>query len=485
MKAMQRDYLMLWRYALLFRQHGIWALANCALVAGAALAVAVLTYKGKPARLVIGDGLGVALAALAILAWVRMVPGAVRLHATTHAQLVPRLHRRLKQMVALAWLGATLIPSLLIALAGADVYVTAILIGTYMLVLGLYASGQAKAGSVALVLWLVALRFINHLPEPLQTLALGPVSIALGLALLLAGAALALRDAFPRGAERNQILHEGLRRRLSLATARGRGLVGVATMHVVHRLAFQRACLRRAVASLMLEVRAPRYHWSAELALVTMFLGFALAGKLALYVFGTGTMQTFWADIGWIVLLPLLAVQFSHSRVQAGAFRSGAPEQALFRLSPSAPPSARFNRVLAAGLVWHGLIIWCIFTAAMLAISVLLGTPAKLIVIQLCVYASTLVLLAIPLRDYAADIGGTVGPMVISVVLGVAIPALMFYVVKHPQLRAFVRHHGIPMAYVAVIPALAALAVAVAVVLRRRRAMLAAPVALVAGRMMA
>jgi hypothetical protein len=108
MTTMLRDWLMLWRCARQFRPQAAWAIAHYAHGAGAIVAVLVLTYLGKDVGKIVGLGIGIPVAVSAILGWFRMLPGAVRLHAPTHAQLVPRL------ALALLCIG---IPALLFAVA--------------------------------------------------------------------------------------------------------------------------------------------------------------------------------------------------------------------------------------------------------------------------------------------------------------------------------------------------------------------------------
>jgi hypothetical protein len=156
----------------------------------------------------------------------------------------------------------------------------------------------------------------------------------------------------------------------------------------------------RKSGALMLQTLGPGHHRFDPVALLvviaavvfasTLFVGGADGGDVAtplVMVVGTVCMAT--------------ATTFSAGRF-ASSIPNGGVEQTLFRLTPAAPSAPELNRALARQLLGIGLGAWALGTALLLAMSAFFAAPAIVLGRELVAMCGVLAMAAWPLRDYAS-----------------------------------------------------------------------------------
>ena len=400
MTAAPRDYYLLWRMALSARQpHARGFLLS--VTALAALAIGLLVwFKTSDLGLTLGAAARIVLGGLLSGYVLYFLPGAVKLNTPAHARLAPRMRRRLMQLTAAAWAGATGLAALLAWGTPLSPAFVLLGMGTLLAILGLAHSGH-RAGTVAQFIFFPVFIIPGAVDLVRQHLGHG-AGFVIASALMLALAAFTLETMFMNGGDRHFALRTRQKIQAERLTAQGQFKT---RNHNRFAMGLYLAALRRDSAGhnpgkLLVHLLGARAHWTQQ---VLVLGSAALLAGIAVFVFrefGGETMRAMLTDI---------APAFASGFFIASLFEFGSRntrlietrgEQALLRLAPVMPARAPvFNRSLARLLLRSAAINWCMLLAASLWLTLAAGAPASGMLKQVCLACLTLPLIGLHLRD--------------------------------------------------------------------------------------
>ena len=400
MTAALRDYRVLWRMALSARASytNVFLLSVTAL---AALSVGLLVWlKSSDAGLALGMAARIVLGGLLIGYVMYFLAGAPKLNTPVHARLVPRMRRRLMQLTAASWAGAT---GLAVLLAwGTPLSPAFVLLGmgTWLATLGLARSGH-RAGSVAQFMLFPGFMVPGVVDLARRHLGHG-VGFAMAVALMLALAAFTLRTMFMNGGDRHFALRTKQKIQAERLTVEGQFK---ARDHNRFAMGIYLAALRRDSAGhnpgkLLAHLLGAREHWTQQ---VLVLGSVALLTGIAVFVLrqvGGETVRAMLTDnapnfASWVFIASFF--EFGGRNTRLIDTRG---EQALLRLAPVMPARAPlFNRSLARLLLRNAATHWCMLLAASLWVTLAAGAPASVLLKQVCLACLTLPLIGLNLRD--------------------------------------------------------------------------------------
>lgn len=469
MNAAWNDYRTLWTAAFTQRHPGLLKRLVAITLPATLLAAAVGWYTEHDLHAVLQLCVAVP-GVLCMACWtLQFVPGAVLLNAAPgNARLVPRMHRRLVQMIVAGWIAA-----LALAFLAAGTWQPVPLVGLY--VIGLTGTRAGRSAGILLampaMMWSLLQR---QLPAAWLDMLGSGTGFALEMLLLAGVAAYAINLMFPAGGDRH---FEGSRKQVAAITCAGWRKGGGSNAAPwlkwsLYRLALRRDCRRRSVAALLMHALGPAVHWTLLWWSPALLLGIGLLFRYVLpVVLDVGQGAPGLQQTGWVLVAFLGLVLCMNAEQLAARIGKTRTEQALLRLAPPVPPAPGLNRLLAFGLLRTGMFNWAAVTLSVVALAALGGAGGHVeILLALCSLGG-LPLVASQLRDFARD-GGRPG----------------WSGVKHMLLAAAV---GLPLAlagYLAGMPFWPVLFAAVTAcgavqVALRWRAMMKAPAAFPAGRM--
>ena len=389
-------------------------------------------------------GAGFPLCCLALYAWSRFLPGAARQIGALHSGMVPRLNRRVRLTVLLAWV-VTMLPFLAMAyvvqdrllfVAGCVVAVTAF---------GLYQLGRNAFLVCALAAYLV-LKYVDSelfmAASPYRAVVMSAL-----LAASLAFAAYALISAFPRVGRPDGKTDVARLASVQAVLSRrhGQALGRHMLLHALGPVKTWGAFMLPFVAAL-LAIVAARY------AMTSFEVPFDLSGRmLAMAGAGIATAMVY----GW-------------SRYRSAMWRTPV-EQSLVRLTPGAPPASQFNRILATQLLQASLREWVMYAAFGTAVIALWSAKPAAYLMTAGLMVTTFTCVGMALGDYASRLAFSS----LMVELGGA-SAVIFFLIS----LAFLDD---PVTWACL--TLVNLGASLLVLRARWKAMLAAPVVFPAGRM--
>jgi hypothetical protein len=400
MNAAWRDYRALLAAGMLQREPrtvriGLWFIVLAALVAAVASFV-----SDHPWAVALHLIVGIPGAILTIIWLMVFVPSAALLNTPANARLVPRMHRRLVELMIAGWVVQTATIVILLGQWRAAPLVASWLIGMTL------SRGGLRIGAVLVLpgpMWGVVQRVLP--PELLAFLTSTSGFVAEMLLLVVAGA-WAVRAVLPNGGEGH--IAQRARQTASIerfSFGRRREVAGapVFARSIYPRL-LARDCRHRRAGRLLMHVLGPAGHWSMSSGLLIGLLGLGVIAKILLASVATAEVREIVATQGWIlpaVLGLMLGVGSEQFALRIGKTHA---EQGLLRLAPLIGPAAGLNRMLAAGLLRNALLNWAASSAVVMAITVLLGADGDIVAMQaaLCC-VSGLPSVASLLRDFARD----------------------------------------------------------------------------------
>lgn len=400
MKAALRDYDTLWRMALGARR----AHANAFLLgvtAFAALAIGLLVYlKTSDTGMALGMAARIVLDGILTGYVIYFLSGAARLNTPAHARLVPRMRRRLMQLTAASWAGATGMAALLAW--GTPISPAFVLLGmgTWLATLGLVRSGH-RSGMVVQFMFFPGFMVPGVVDLARQHLGHG-AGFAMATTLMLALAVFTLRTIFMNGGDRHyalrtkqKILAERLTREGQFkSTNPNRFAMGI------YLAALRRDSAGHNGGKLLAHLLGASQHWTQQvlgLGSVALLAGIAV---FVLRQLGGETVRAMLTDnapnfASWIFIASLFEFGCRNTRLIETR-----GEQTLLRLAPVMPARAPlFNRCLARLLLRNAAINWCILLAASLWVTLAAGAPASGLLKQVCLACLTLPLIGLNLRD--------------------------------------------------------------------------------------
>ncbi|NVM79988.1 hypothetical protein FHW83_005830 [Duganella sp. SG902] len=307
---------------------------------------------------------------------------AVQQNTPANAVLVPGLRRKLMRLTVLLYAGATLLTGALSGLlTGRPGY--GLLVGALFSIYVLYAQRYNWLNFLPSVVIVGSLWVSNHPVEQVLSAAdaVGePLLTSFGMTLLALLARPALQALFPQGGDRHWAWYLRFTRQLAVAsgsvlnTEPAHGVPGLAWLRAPYNAAL-RADSRRGVnrgRQMLHTLGTPAHDGGAIVyavisALIMIMVGRSLAAKGdAVFTMVSSTMMQ-----GML----MMSVVIYASTVVTHAVRRGG-EQGLYRLTPAAPASNQFNRVLLGALLFRCLRLWLICLLAISCIdAVILGQP--------------------------------------------------------------------------------------------------------------
>ncbi|QGZ38379.1 hypothetical protein IP92_01306 [Pseudoduganella flava] len=413
---------------------------------------------------------GVFLAAAVLIWWGVFLQNAVQQNRPSLSLLVPGLRRRLMVLTAVLWIGASLLPALVVGMVlGHFGYV---LIGTAFLLLFVALCQRHVLISYMVTVVIVACLQIyrEQLVRFMDAVTTwGETTVALGaLALMVPLGWLALRILFPHGGDRHFAWGDAAARRASNAKrgvyiAAFDTLGGRPLLRLLDAFYAPRSATPRRPGQSMLDGLGPRTHWSRPSMTIVMIT----ALTLALHAWaGTAKLAPFVPIALALLVLPL----WGHARSTLAALKATPVEQGVLLLTPGAPARRELNRELARVLLVRYGITWLAYLACSALIVLLtIGSWNA----WACCTALSAMFAPVLLRDHARHPGWNSALLVFGAVMLVT-----------PPLAGIVEHVSVPNGLLpgAVIGAL--IGTAIALRLRWRKAV-AATVAFPAGRLAA
>jgi hypothetical protein len=402
MKAALRDYYVLWRMALSARN----AYANAFLLsvtALAALAIGLLVWlKTSDAGLVLGVAARIVLGGLLTGYVMYFLPGAAKLNTPVHARLVPRMRRRLMQLTAASWAGATGLAALLAWGTPLSPAFVLLGMGTWLATLGLARSGH-RAGTVAQFMFFPAFMVPGAVDLARQHLAHG-AGFAIAVALMLALAAFTLKTMFMNGGDRHFALCTEQKLQTERLTQQGQFKERNPNRFAMN---IYLATLRRDSAGhnagkLLAHLLGAREHWTQQ---VLVLGSAALLAGIAVFVLrqvGGETVRRMLTDNAPMYASGIFIASLFEFGGRNTRLIETRGEQALLRLAPVMPARAPvFNRSLARLLLRNAATNWCMLLAASLWVTLAAGAPPSGLLKQVCLACLTLPLIGLNLRDQA------------------------------------------------------------------------------------
>lgn len=415
--------------------------------------------------------------ALAYLWCGAFVKSAVQQNSPSNAVLVPGLRRRLMRLTACLYLAATLVTGVLGWLL-ADRPGYGLLLGAVFSIYVLYAQRYGLLNFLPTVIIVGSLSISSHPVDDLLAAAdhVGePLVSVVGLALLVLVGWHAVRMLFPQGGDNHWRWYSCHRQQLARASGAtlnmepGGGLRWLAWLRRPYNAALRADSRSGASGRRMMHALGTMgYDGGAIAYMLVSALVMALVGRYLAAKTGAEPMMVCSTIMQGMLMMSALVYAATVSS-QAVRF-SG--EQSLYRLTPSAPAAAQFNRVLLGTLMFRCLRLWALSLAAIICIDMVILGRLEVRGITVVLGALMLPFAGLLLRDYAAvprQPNGVLAPA-LSIAMVVAYIALAVLDQMHPGLPLFL--------FSAVVVAMTGVA------LRWRwRRLLAAPVAFPAGRL--
>jgi hypothetical protein len=406
--------------------------------------------------------------ALLLLIWVFVfVPGAALMNTPANARLVPRMHRRLVEMIVGVW-------AIVFAVAlFSPQWQVAPVVVAWVIGMSIARSGRPIGGLFGALAGATPL-LSQMAPAGVADFMRTAPGFALACVVVVLLALYAISAILPNGGERHIGQRKGQTETIQKFESMGRS--GTPAVGKSGRSLYL-SVLRRATsagepARLLFHSLGPRSHWTSVLPGLALMLAIGIAASLVVpHVVAINRM----ASVGvWMLLLVLLLVFVGYvdQARQLGSTRS---EQSLVRLAARSPGSGMFNHQLAGQLMRSVLFCWLSVSGAILALALLAGEGAM----QLLILATLCSLLFFPgmawvLRDYARADGNS------SFIFSI----LAMLVLTPLSGAAYALQDVLPaIAWIGL--ALAGNAIAAVAVVRRWENMVAAPVAFPSGRLAA
>lgn len=321
-------------------------------------------------------------------------------NSPANAVLVPRLNRLVRRTALLLWSGAMVGAILVAQVLPHGVLVV---LGVHLYIVLMVRSPMTHR--LPIIIALVASIGTMDLAALWQWLE-QPAVLALACAAGLVLGWVALEHTFPRGGERHFRELAAARKNDQLVRA-PRELAGLnkkkARARPVYRRLLALDIAARDRVNLMMHVLGPGNHrFDFVLPWALMAAG-ALGIKLLVQAMWPQHLEVM-SQVGMIAAASLvLGLPLGSAMRLAQSLAAGAPEQALFRLSPAAPRAREFNRVLAERVLRTGLFEWAGSLLTMLAIAAIWDAPFGLMLGQFSAMCALLALVGWPLRDHARD----------------------------------------------------------------------------------
>ncbi|MYM66952.1 hypothetical protein GTP45_08945 [Pseudoduganella sp. FT55W] len=408
------------------------------------------------------------------------VKNAIQQNSPSNAVLVPGLRRRLMRMTVYFYVAATLLTGVLSWLL-LDRPSYGLLLGAVFSVYVLYAQRHSGLNflPVAVIIastW-VSRHPVDELLAAVDRIGELPITV-IGLLLLALMGWHAVHMLFLHGGDRHWAWHHRHIRQLARAngrtvnTAPGCGLRWLAWLRTPYNLAL-RADSRRGAGrgrQMLHSLGLPAYDGGAIGYALVSAVVMALVGR---YVASKGDVVVTMICSTMMQGMLMMSVLIYAATVASQAVRYGG-EQGLFRLSPAAPATGQFNRVLLGTLLFRCLRLWLISAVAAIAIDAAVLGQFELRGITYALAMLMLPFSVMLLRDYASAAAqpNTVLTVATTTLVVLAYIALAGLDQKYP---------GLPLFWLG---SIVWAATAVTLVLRWRR-WGAAPVLLPAGRLAA
>jgi hypothetical protein len=415
-----------------------WLIAACIL--------AQLTFVSVTGNSVLGNALLLGLVCGVAYLWCgAFLKSAVQQNLPSNAVLVPGLRHSLMRLTAWLYLGATLLTAVLGGvLLGHAGY--GLLAGGLFSIYILYAQRYYGLNFAPSVIVIGSLWVSKHpLTELMRLLDAGgePLLTAIGAVLLALLGKHALHSVFPRGGDRHWAWHQRQKRQLLrtrdgvLNNEPGHGLRWLAWLRRPYNAAL-RADSRNGASQgrQMMHVLGTAAHDGGAIAYAVVSAAImAAAGR---YMTGRSDPVAVMVSSTMMQGMLMLSLLIYASTVSFHIMRFST-EQGLYRLTPAAPASAHFNRVLMGMLLFRCLRLWLISALAIGCIdAVILGQ----LEVRGITYALAMLVLpfaALVLRDYAsapARPNGVLAVVMSSLVVAAYI-ALSVVDQMHPGLPLF------------------------------------------------
>lgn len=340
------------------------------------------------------------------------VKNAVQQNSPSNAVLVPGLRRRLMRLTAGMYLAATLVTGALGWLL-ADRPGCGLLLGAVFSIYVLYAQRYGMLNFLPTVIIVGSLSISSHPVDDLLAAAdrIGEPLLSLaGLALLALAGWQAVHALFPQGGDHHWRWYDCQHRQLARASGAalnmepGGGLRWLAWLRRPYNAALRADSRSGASGRRMMHALGTMgYDGGAIAYMLVSALVMALVGRYLAAKTGAGQMMVCSTIMQGMLMMSVLVYAATVSS-QVVRF-SG--EQSLYRLTPSAPAAAQFNRVLLDTLMFRCLRLWALSLAAIICIDmVILGRlevrGITVVLGALMLPFAGLLLLLLLLRDYAA-----------------------------------------------------------------------------------
>lgn len=449
-------------------QHG-WRSAAGVLALVALPALAAMAWGGSTQRLLVPLGLSVAVV---VTAWCLLVGNLLLQNQPHAARLVPGHVGRLRQVLLLAWLLASLVVTAALLAGGLTLGPAWLLAAGGLALLGLLVRWPLGWIPVSLLpfpwAWLLPAGGWSEVTAVLQQHPLRVVALSGLIApLLLAGM---LGD----GGRAHRSSHARAQRWRDMARSDGTwqasGKVGLLAglMNGPYRQQLQRLSAQpgpHTVAGRLMLGLGPAVHWTAQLSGTVLY-----GGILVLVCLGSLWIPISFADFlragSFGLTIGLMSALMSPLTSLGRALARTRAEQGLLVLLPGVPRGRALNQLLARQWLRQFGLTWLGGLAVAVAVMAYSGAPRELLLPFLLAY---LLPIATVWGDWSRQPAGGHGAA--RVVLAVVLTAFFGY--------ALVRWQGVPLGLIAAVQ----LAVAGAVGWRAWRLQMAAPQALPVGRL--
>ncbi len=483
MKAILDDYRLIWRYAVGYQESGIsrtirWAFLVAVMVLGI-----IVGASSKNGSVTIIFGIGCPIIVIGVGSWFKLLGWGAMLRSSTYVNLAPRIRVRTIQITQLTWFAITVSASLLIWTRFGSYWWTFLWFGGAFLGMALMILRQIR-------LWMILSLYLfflcrNSLPQGLRELLASDIALVIYLPLLIWASYHFIQVAFPRGGERQLVVNRWVKRIVAGMVAAFLALSGRQYASRIYASVLRRDCaMRSPPANLIMQSLGPGWH-----ALRTADWFFLLSGVLV-FIVVLFKLFKLWvgADTGYsegrmdlvslIILSPFIPVQVYRLTQYVDRISETVPEQALFRLSPLIYSLRHFNLHLAKGAIHNCLFEWLFCTCVIMVVSTMLGASATALMAQIFLCSLSLPFIGAILVDHSAD-----GRKQCHVAMGWI--GLCVFVLSAVFLDLYFMTPSIAPNKAAWLIGftLTNITFAIAIIVVRWRAMIAAPIAFPAGRM--
>lgn len=383
---------------------------------------------------------------------------AVQQNLPSNACLVPGLRVNLMRVTAKLYIACTLLTALL----------SGLLVGHpgYGLVLGgllscyVLLSQRYWINLLPSVVIVVALTLVEHPLDKLIAYAdmIGePMVAAIGVLVLSALGSLALRMAFPQGGDRHwtwyrcQARMEAKNRGEVLVGEPGGGLRWLASLRKPYNAALRKDSRPGAAQGrqMMHTLGTAAYDGGAIASAVVTAAIMVVVGR---YVAGKGDATLTLLISTMMQGLLMMSVLMYANTVALHAMRFSG-EQALYCLTPAAPDTAAFNRVLMKTLMRRWLLLWLVSVAAIVCIDFVVLGQSQMRGVTFALAMMVLPFAGLLMRDYAGSPyrPSSIVAVATSFLVLSAYLVLAFVSQMHPELPLFWFGSGVALLTVMVL----------------------------------